>query len=92
MEAAAAGASVANTGFQTARTTADAIRPVAPTSTGVPGHTGAALSAEMNLNEDSMPVPDEVPVSRRTRLSLAMASLLSSAPDTAQGTGEVPPA
>ena len=44
----------------------------------------------MDLNDDCIPVPDEVPVSRRTRLSLAMASLLSSAPGTTQGTVEGP--
>ena len=42
------------------------------------------------MNDGSMPVPDEAPVSRRTRLSLAMAALLSSAPDTTQGTAEGP--
>ena len=63
-----------------------------PASTDGSAHVGASPSAEMDLNDVSMPVPDEVPVSRRTRLSLTMASLLSSAPGTAQGTGEVPPA
>jgi hypothetical protein len=33
----------------------------------------------MDLNDDSMPVPDEAPVSRRTRLSLALASVLPAA-------------
>ena len=61
-----------------------------PASTGGPTHTGAAPSAEMDLNDDSMPVPDEAPVSRRTRLSLALASMLSTAPGTAQGTVEGP--
>ena len=42
------------------------------------------------MNDDSMPAPDEAPVSRRTRLSLAMAALLSSAPGTTQGTVEGP--
>ena len=51
-----------------------------PASTGGPTHTGAAPSAEMDLNDDSMPVPDEAPVSRRTRLSLALASMLPSSP------------
>ena len=91
MEVATAGASGANTGFQTARTAADAIRTVAPPSTGVPAHTGAAPSAEMDLNDDSMPVPDEAPVSRRTRLSLALAPVLPAASGTTQqGTVEGP--
>ena len=89
MEEATAGASGANTGFQTARTAADAVRTVAPPSTGVPAHTGAAPSAEMDLNDDSMPVPDG-PVSRRTRLSLALASVLPAASGTTQGTVEGP--
>ena len=42
------------------------------------------------MNDGSMPVPDEVPVSRRTRLSLAMATLVPSAPGTTQGTVEGP--
>ena len=83
------GASGANTGFQTARTAADAIRTVAPPSAGVPARTGAAPSAEVDLNDDSMPVPD-VPVSRRTRLSLALASVLPAASGTTQGTVEGP--
>jgi hypothetical protein len=90
MEATAAGASVANTGLQTARTTAGAIRSVTPTSTSVPGYTGAAPSAEMDLNDDSMPVPDEAPVSRRTRLSLALTAMLTGASGTTQGTVEGP--
>ena len=44
----------------------------------------------MDLNDDSMPVPDEAPVSRRTRLSLALASMLPPASGTAQGTVEGP--
>ena len=88
MEATAAGDSVANTGFQTGRTAFDAVQTVASTSTGVPAHTGAAPSAEMDLNGDSIPVPDEAPVSRRTRLSLALASVLPAAPGTTQGTAE----
>ena len=90
MEVATAGASGANTGFQTARTAADAIRTVAPPNTGVLAHTGAAPSAEMDLNDDSMPVPDEAPVSRRTRLSLALALVLPAASGTTQGTVEGP--
>ena len=62
-----------------------------PASTDGPAHVGTSPSAEMDLNDASIPVPDEAPVSRRTRLSLAMASLLSSAPGTSQGTGEGPP-
>ena len=81
MKEATMGASGANTGFQTARTAADAIRAVAPPSAGVPARTGAAPSAEVDLNDDSMPVP-EVPVSRRTRLSLALASVLPAASGT----------
>ena len=61
-----------------------------PASTGGPTYTGAALSAKMDLNDDSMPVPDEAPVSRRTRLSLALASMLPPAPGTAQRTFEGP--
>ena len=61
-----------------------------PASTGGPTHTGAAPSVEMDLNDGSMPVPDEAPVSRRTRLSLALASMLPTAPGTAQGTVEGP--
>ena len=60
--------------------------PMTPASTGGPAHVGASPSAEMDLNDGSMPVSDEIPVSRRTCLSLAMASLLSSTPVTAQGT------
>ena len=63
---------------------------VTPASTDGPAHVGASPSAEMGLNDGSMPVPDEAPVSRRTRLSLAMVSLLSSAPGTTQGMGEGP--
>ena len=44
----------------------------------------------MDLNDGSMPVPDVAPVSRRTRLSLALASMLPPAPGTAQGTAEGP--
>ena len=61
-----------------------------PASTGGLAHTGAAPSAEMDLNDDSIPVPDEAPVSRRTRLSLALASVLPAAPGTTQGTVEGP--
>ena len=61
-----------------------------PASTGGSTYTGAAPSAEMDLNDDSMPVPDEAPVSRRTRLSLALASVLPPASGTAQGTVEGP--
>ena len=61
-----------------------------PASTGGPNHTGAAPSAEMDLNDDSMPVLDEAPVSRRTRLSLALASVLPAASGTTQGTVEGP--
>ena len=89
LEEATAGASGANTGLKTARTAADAIRTVAPPGTGVLAHTGAAPSAEMDLNDDSMPVPD-APVSRRTRLSLALASVLPAASGTTQGTVEGP--
>ena len=60
-----------------------------PMSTGGPSPTGAAPSAEMDLNNDSMPVPD-APVSRRTRLSLALASVLPAASGTTQGTAEGP--
>ena len=51
-------------------------------------HVGASPSAEVDLYDDSMPVPDEVPVSRSTRLSLALASMLPPAPGTAQGTAD----
>ena len=61
-----------------------------PASTDGSTHVGASPSAEMDLNDASMPVPDEVPVSRRTHLSLALASMLSPAPGTAQGTAEGP--
>ena len=61
-----------------------------PAGTGMPAHTGVAPSAEMDLNDDSMPVPDEAPVSRRTRLSLALASVLPAASGTTQGTVEGP--
>ena len=61
-----------------------------PADTGVPAHTGASPSAEIDLNDDSMPVPDDAPVSRRTRLSLALASLLLAASGTTQGTVEGP--
>ena len=44
----------------------------------------------MDLNDGSMPVPDVAPVSRRTRLSLALASVLPPAAGTAQGTAEGP--
>ena len=44
----------------------------------------------MDLNDGSMPVPDVAPVSRRTRLSLALASMLPPAAGTAQGTAEGP--
>ena len=40
------------------------------------------------MNDGSMPVPDEPPVSMRTRASLEIATLLSSVPGTAQGTFE----
>ena len=53
-------------------------------------HVGASPSAEVDLNDGSMPVPDEAPVSRRTRPSTAMGTLLSSAPGTTQGTVEGP--
>ena len=87
MDVTAAGASVAsNTGFQAWRTTADAIQHVALASTDGSTHVGASPSVEMDLNDGSMPVPGEVPVSRRTRLSLAVASLLSSAPGTTHDT------
>ena len=62
-----------------------------PASTDGSTHVGASPSAEMDLNDGSMPVPDEVPVSRRTRFSLALASMLPPAPGTAQGTAEGPP-
>ena len=61
-----------------------------PASTGGLTHTGATPSTEMGLNDGSMPVPDEAPVSRRTRLSLALASVLPAAPGTTQGTVEGP--
>ena len=89
MEEATVGASGANTGFQPPRTTTDAVRTVAPPSAGVPACTCAAPSAEVDLNDDSIPVPD-VPVSRRTRLSLALASVLPAASGTTQGTVEGP--
>ena len=44
----------------------------------------------MDLNDGSMSVPDEAPVSRRTRLALALASVLPAAPGTTQGTVEGP--
>ena len=47
----------------------------------------------MDLNDDSMPVPDVAPVSRRTRLSLALASMLPPASGTStrhgRGTGHL---
>ena len=61
-----------------------------PADTSTSAHTGATPSAEMDLNDDSMPVSDEAPVSRRTRLSLALASVLPAAPGTTQGTVEGP--
>ena len=60
-----------------------------PASTGGLSHTGAAPSAEMDLNDDSIPVPD-APVPRRTRLSLALASVLPLASGTTQGTVKGP--
>ena len=85
MEPVAADASAANTGFQPSSTTVSAV-----TNASALGHAGAAPSAEMDLNDDSNPVPDAAPVSRRTRLSLALASMLSPAFGTAQGTAEGP--
>ena len=85
MEPAAADASAANTGFQPSSTTVSAV-----SNATAHGHTGASPSAEMDLNDGSMPVPDAAPVSRRTRLSLALASMLPHAAGTAQGTAEGP--
>ena len=60
-----------------------------PADTNESMRTGTAPSAEMDLNDDSMPVPDDAPVSRRTRLSLALASVLPAAsgavPDATDG-------
>ena len=85
MEPAAADAPAANTGFQPSSTTVSAV-----SNATAHGRTGASPSAEMDLNDDSMPVPDAAPVSRRTRLASAMASLLSHAAGTTQGTVEGP--
>ena len=85
MEEPAAGASAANTGFQPSSTTASAVA-----NASAQGHTGASPSAEMDLNDGSMPVPDVAPVSRRTQLSLTLASMLPPAAGTAQGTAEGP--
>ena len=63
---------------------------MAPASADGSTHVGASPCAEVDMNDGSMPVPDEAPVSRCTRLSLAMATLLSSAPGTAQGTVKGP--
>ena len=61
-----------------------------PASTDWSTHVGASSCAEIDMIDGSMPVSDEAPVSHRTRLSLAMATLLSSAPGTTQGTAEGP--
>ena len=53
-------------------------------------HVGTSPCAEIDMNDSSIPVPDEAPVSRRTRYSLAIATLLSSAPGMTQGTVEGP--
>ena len=85
MEPVAADASAADTGFQPSST------PVSAASNATAhGRTGASPSAEMDLNDDSPPVPDAAPVSRRTRLASAMASMLPHAAGTTQGTVEGP--
>ena len=89
MEPAAADAPAANTGFQPSSTTASAV-----SSATAHGRAGASPSAEMDLNDDSPPVPDAAPVSRRTRLASVLESLLPvrrTSSSTLQGTVEGPP-
>ena len=91
MEATAEAASAASPGSHTARTTADTAQSVAPTRAVVP-RTGAAPSAEMDMNDDSMPVPDVAPMTRLTRFQLAIRGVANAVrPDasgTTQGTAE----
>ena len=87
MDVAAAGA-VASVATPAASPSAHGL--MTPASTNGSTHVGASPSVEVDLNDGSMPVPDEAPVSRRTRLSTALATLLSSAPGTTQGTVEGP--
>ena len=91
MEATAEAASAASPGSHTARTTADTAQSVAPTRAVVP-RTGAAPSAEMDMSDDSMPVPDVAPMTRLTRLQLAIRGVANAVrPDasgTTQGTAE----
>ena len=54
-----------------------------PAGAGGSTHVGAPPSAETDMDDGSMPVPDEPPVSMRTRASLEIATLLSSVPGTA---------
>ena len=61
---------------------------IAPAGADGSTHVGASPCAEIDMNDGSMPVLDEAPVSRRTRYSLAIVTLLSSAPGTTQGTVE----
>ena len=61
-----------------------------PASTDGSTHVGVSPCAEVDMNDDSKPVPDDASVSRRTRLSTAIATSLSSAPGTAQGTVKGP--
>ena len=61
-----------------------------PAGAGGSTHVGASPCAEIDMNDGSIPVPDAPPVSMRTRASLATATMLPSAPGTAQGTVEGP--
>ena len=54
-----------------------------PAGAGGSTHVGASPCAEIGMNDGSMPVPDEPPVSMRTRASLAIATILASEPGTA---------
>ena len=58
-----------------------------PATTGTPPRTGAAPSAEMDLNDDSEPVPDAAPMSRRARFSAALGLVRPAASGTAQAGG-----
>ena len=52
--------------------------------------TGAPTCAETDMDDGSIPAPADAPVSMRTRASLAIATMLPTAPGTLQGTVEGP--